>query len=164
MPYQWSIPRSKTTVLMTIGYLIVMALIWGLFFRTADAEGRSLCYIVVGAMVVLFFIAFMFSPRRLTLKDNTLTIERTVGSRRFSLDDIADVKRIFLPVGGNVRICGFGGLFGNVGWYYTRDTGRYFAYMGSTSGSVLITLKSGGKYMVNCADPESFIIALRSRI
>ena len=161
MSAQWPIPRSKTTVLFTIGYLIVLALIWGLFFRSSDSGGRLLCYILVGVLAVIFLIAFFLSPRRLVLADGVLTIERTVGSRRLPLDDIAEVRRVYIPIGGNVRICGVGGLFGNVGWYYTRDTGRYFAYMGSLSGTVLITMKSGRKYMVNCFDPESLILTLR---
>ncbi len=161
---QWLMPRSKTTVLWTIGYIIVMALVWGLFFRTSDSSGRVLCYIVVGAMVIIFLAAFMFSPRRLILNDNTLTIERTVGRRQLPLEDIAEVRRVHVSVDGIVRVCGVGGLFGNIGWYYTRGIGRYFAYMGSTSNLVLITMKSGRKYMVNCVDPESLLITLRSKI
>ncbi|MDE5877434.1 MAG: PH domain-containing protein [Muribaculaceae bacterium] len=165
MPSQWTIPRSKTTVLFTIGYMIVMALVWGLlFFRTADNSGRLLCYILIAVLALIFILAFMFSPRRLILGDDTLTIERTVGSRQLPLEDIAEVRRVYIPPGGNVRICGVGGLFGNVGWYYTRDTGRYFAYTGSTSGTVLITMKSGRKYMVNSVDTEAFIVTLRSKL
>ncbi|MDE5795995.1 MAG: PH domain-containing protein, partial [Muribaculaceae bacterium] len=136
----------------------------GLFFHNADNNVRLLCYILVAALALIFLTAFMFSPRRLVLEKDALIIERTVGSRRLPLKDIVEVRRVYIPPGGNVRICGVGGLFGNVGWYYTRATGRYFAYTGSTSGTVLITMNSGRKYMVNTADSESFIITLRSKI
>lgn len=151
------VTRGRSTVLFTLAYFVVFALVLILGVSHEGDVPQAAWYAAVALMAGVTVTALVLTPRWILLTPESVTVERTVGSLRMAYSDIADVREAVIQPGTNVGLFALRGLFANIGWYYSRGTGLYFSYTASDRGTVLLTLRNGRKYMVSCAEPSELI-------
>lgn len=151
---------SKTSMVITIVvFVIVVAVIVGLIF-----EGTAITSIefLILALVVICLLYFgSYTPMRIELSDNALTIHRILGFTCIPIYKIISCHRFYPTF--LTKICGSGGFCGSLGWYRTRDAGIFFSYVTDWKEAVLIEIGTR-KYVVSCANPDRLASSIEELI
>lgn len=141
------------TILTTVCCLALLTL---LFFCSL-----SLLWLVVPALLLLATL-ILFAPRCVSLTDNALVIHRIVGCKRFYYKDIRDVVRYANPdLSWPLMTTRF---MGRRGYYRTREFGKFKAYIGCPSDSILILMRTGNNIVFSCECPDAFLQKLRKHL
>lgn len=149
---------SRFSIILTT--IINVALYAGCFF-TLKEPAPFFC--LLGIIIALLITGLLFAPVSIKADDHTITVAHILGKTKIAMTDVASVER-FQPTMGAIRICASGGYMGYWGLFRESDIGRYTAYYGKSSDCFLIVTRSGRKYVLGCADPDSMVAFIRSRI
>lgn len=149
MRFSASYDRTTKIVSATVaGFLLALAL--------------ALQSVIVGSIsAVLLVLAYAFSPRGYTIADESILIDRLVGTVQIPLRGLREARRSTADdFRGAIRLFGDGGLFGYYGLFRTARLGKSHWYMTNRSNAVVVRT-ADRVVVVSPDDPESFLLALR---
>lgn len=109
------------------------------------AIGAALCLVV---LTLLY--AIIFQIQYIGLTEEYLIIKKMVGKVTIPRCDILQIqyKKSLMF---DLRLWGISGLFGHLGWFWNRNTGKYFAFV--KDGNSMLEIKTKGKcYVISCND------------
>ena len=147
-------------------YFAVLALVLGVSYAggvydIASPAGIALNAGLAAVLAGVTLWCWWLSPKRLEVSGDSLTVVRRIGRKRLALADIVDIER-YGAMGGDLRICGVGGVFGFTGWFKGKF-GKYFAYVGDHHDAAMITLP-WRRYVVSCDRPDELVAEVKRRI
>lgn len=150
----------------TAAYFIILVLVFGVSYAGGGYDDSNPMLIafnggVVAIVVGMTLWCWWLSPKRLEVSDDYLTVVRRIGRKKLALADIVDIER-YGAMGGDLRICGVGGVFGFTGWFKGK-LGKYFAYVGDHRDTVMITLP-WRRYVVSCDRPNELVAEVKRRM
>ena len=146
-----------------IASVMIALMVW-VFFYSLDLHGPRWSIVMWGALAVsLCFAALVYMPLSLEVNDRELLIRRPLKIKSIPLSQIADIRPC-APTMAARKIFASNGWFGYYGWFSEADLGRYFAYYGKSSDGMLVTLKSGRKYLLGCKDAPQMLEAIKERL
>lgn len=154
---------SKGMLLSTCLLLVILAFaVYVAMDQLVNLPMGSLNF--MGIAIVLCFVlgtilyAFASQIMYVCLTDKEVIIKKRIGQIVIPRNDIVEVshKR---TLGADLRVWGISGLFGHLGYFWNKDTGRYLAYV--KDGNSLLEIKTKGKcYVVSCDDYNQVLNAL----
>jgi hypothetical protein len=147
-----------TTIAITV---LFAALIIGPVLSIKENGVASIMYIS-SALLIIYFGAFIYSPRKYSVTEKAIIIHRVIGNVTIKKSDIATVETSDkgLPLG--IRTFGVGGLFGYFGSFYNFDMGSMSWYVTRRDRTVLIKTAKGKKIVISPDDRDAFVQALKS--
>lgn len=160
---EFRVTRSHETVVTTVSYLMIMVA----FIIIADVRMETptwLFYFFVGVMVIIGLTVFCLTPRSIALSQDALIVRRNLSPKTIPYASIRKVQPVAIEYGKHIGLMSARGLFGNLGWFYSRDTGVYFAYTASRRDGVMVTLTNGKKYMLSCDSRDLLLRELNQRM
>lgn len=154
---------SKGMLLST--YLLLAVLIFAVYIAISQLfhfPVGSLNFIGIGAALcfVLGTILYAFASQitYVCLTDEEVIIKKRMGQVVIPRQDIVQIRHK-KTLGSDLRVWGISGLFGHLGYFWNKDTGRYMAYV--KDGDSLLEIKTKGKcYVVSCDDYNQVLQAL----
>lgn len=108
-------------------------------------------YLIRVLMAQTIVLSLYYCPMFISVNPTRLTIGRLVVDKHIPVADIESATP-YQRTMNFVRTCGSRGFMGFWGWYRNQELRRFFVYGGNLDRLVLITLKSGRKYVVSCTD------------
>ncbi len=160
-------PMDRMFQVMTWVLLVLMAVLAGGFAIAAAREPEAW----VGIPVTLF-IALVIAgvwcyarPSGFELTSDRLCIRFPLRTREVPLSDVVQGGRITKDeVGFVLRLCGAGGLWGGFGLMWSRNVGKFDAYISSLHAMVRIDRRDARPLVISPADPDAFVRELQSRL
>ena len=128
--------------------LFVLAVIGFMVVRIFEPH-QSVWYIVPSLLfVALFVILFLRTPIYTEITEDTIRIQRIVGSKNFT--NIIRIQRIDRrDLDGMIRTFGNGGFFGYTGYFRSPTFGGFYMMAVNMTELALVTLESGKVYVIN---------------
>lgn len=156
---------SKPMLLATLFLLIVLLFAMGVIMGQLNkVPAGSLSF--VGLIAVVCFglgsmvYAFMSQITYLCLTEDSLIIKKKFGQIIIPRKDILEVE-YKKSINQDIRAWGISGLFGHIGWFWNKATGRYFALV--KDGDSMLEIKTTGKcYVVSCDDYKKVLKLLEN--
>ena len=159
-PIKEKVTFSKFSVILSAVLTVGLAI---LLVINGEQNPDIVFTITAIALACLMAATAWYMPLAISVDNEALRIHRLLRTKALPLADITSIVPC-PPTMGEKRTMGSGGWYGYWGWFSQRDTGRYFAYYGKASDCFMITLRSGRKYLLGCANPGNIINAINSRI
>jgi hypothetical protein len=117
---------------------------------------------LITAPVLIVVVTAPFMILGYEIRDQLLVVKRPGWSTRISLSGLRAAALDPKVVGRSLRIFGNGGLFAFNGLFWSKQLGRYRAYVTDLKSSVVLTLKD--RIVVVSPDtPERFVELLRAQ-
>lgn len=117
----------------------------------------------VTLVLLLPAAALLFIIRGYTITGNSILIHRLWWNTVLPLDEIRSVEAEPLAMSGSFRTCGNGGLYSFTGWYWSREMGRFHAYVTDLNRTVVVRMKRRTA-VLSPDDPESFARIIQTRL
>ena len=119
----------------------------------------------IGITVTLILLAalvsvFMLHPQYIIADDEGIGIHTLIRTRRIPYSDIERIERAgenFMRWDNTIRLFGIGGMFGNIGWFRSSETGTYQAYVTDRTKAFIIYRKSGKPIAISVSEPDEFM-------
>ena len=146
--------------LTVVGILIIIAAI--IYEIWCVQRGMDLW---IGITVTLILLAalvsvFMLHPQYIIADDEGIGIHTLIRTRRIPYSDIERIERAddrFMRWDNTIRLFGIGGMFGNIGWFRSSETGTYQAYVTDRTKAFIIYHKSGKPIAISVSEPDEFM-------
>ncbi len=147
---KWSPFAIVVTILIVIGMFSLIIAIdqW--------PQWRVPFIIVLACMFILTVAAAFFSPTRIIVTDSDLIIKFSLRNKVIPLADIESAVP-YQRTMNFVRTFGSGGYYGWWGRFRNQELGKFFVYATNLRRLILITTRSGRKYLISCADPTTLL-------
>jgi hypothetical protein len=118
--------------------------------------------LVAGLAAVVFCGAYAFSPRRYTIADRSIIINRLLGTVRIPLDGVREIRPATADdVAGGIRLWGNGGLFGYYGLFRTSKLGNCRWYVTNRKNMVVV-ITANATVLVSPDDVDGFLAVVRA--
>lgn len=145
-----NIKYSSFSIIITILMIVSFPILIFVYSRQGD---MIIAYLFTALYAVLLASSLYYMPLNLTIDNRQIRLRRPFRSTIIPLDEIQSVG-VYSPTMAERRIIGSGGWFGYWGRCSEPSLGKYFAYYGKASRTILLTLKDGRRYMLGCEDPS----------
>jgi len=159
---------SRLTWIVTVAVIVVVVaiavvIVWKAIRAGPDAGAiRVLLVLLAFLPAVSLGILALFAPRGYEVDPDAIVVRRIVGNVVIPRANIREIRRIeSREIGSALRLFGCGGFFGWFGLFYSRQIGRFWAYMGNQTDLVLITQADGTKVVISPYPPDAFLEAIR---
>ena len=155
-PCNWNTSSIVITVLLFIAWAAIP-------FINTHSSGQDFALIIVAALLFFSFICGLYyCPKYVEVTNSLLIIGKLISKKIIPLADIASVAP-YQRTMNFVRTLGSSGFMGYWGHYRNQELGKFFVYGTRMDQLILVTLKSGKKYVISCknADEMSTQINLR---
>lgn len=157
MPWDKS---ARVVTWVSVGILL-LAVALCVYFAMTD-PGNSILYIGLTLLIVLIPVCVALrSPRSLVLTDRALVVHKVLGDKEIAYCDMKNV--VLMRKYSAIRVYASGDLFGYVGLFWNREFGRHWVFAGSLRQPICVTLVSGKRYVLGCADNADLMEELRNR-
>ncbi len=114
-----------------------------------------------GIAALLLIAAYVYSPTAYTIADQSVVVERPVGSVRVPLDGIREARAATKDDFRRcIRLFGSGGLFGYYGVFLTSKLGRSTWYVTNRSNAVVV-ITNTKTLVFSPGDVDRFVAAIR---
>lgn len=115
--------------------------------------------IVLCFMLATLLYSFFSQIKYVCLTRENVIIKKMVGKIVIPRCDIVQVQHK-KSLGADIRLWGISGLFGHIGWFWSKGVGRYLAFV--KDGNSMLEIKTERKcYVVSCDDYEEVIKLLK---
>lgn len=149
---------SKISIVVTIAvFAIVAAITVGLLIERTPVI--SIEILIVGFVLICLLYVASYTPIKIEVSNNTLIIQRIIGSTDIPVDRILGCGRYYKTF--LTKICGSGGFCGSLGWYRANDVGLFVSYVTDWDKAILINAGTR-KYMISCDNPDAFVSNLKA--
>lgn len=144
----------------SVGYTIaILALLASIGFFLVSKRDIAIGCVLWSCLVAWTLCALFFLPRRLELCNGALTIVFPLRRKRIGLSQIEQAKPYGVTM-NFVRTFGSGGYLGWWGWFRNQELGRFIVYASDLDHVMLVTMRTGKRYVISCADPEAMSQAI----
>lgn len=145
---------SNAMLVSTI--LVCLLLVYALYAMVAQLPqysytsftfwGISLAFCLV---VLTMIYAFTQQLKTVTITDTDFIIQKMYGNIIIPINEIQEVSPK-AHIASDIRVCGISGLFGHIGWFSNKQTGRYFALVKDGDSMLTIRTKNNKCYVISC--------------
>lgn len=118
-------------------------------------SGIALTGLVICSLGLLWFIPYLFSPRRYEVSDQGIVIRTPVSSHIIPKSAIKSVAMVG-KVKAGTGLTWLGGLFGYAGLFALADGSTARVYATSWERMVRVQTTGGDPYLLSPAEPEAF--------
>lgn len=118
---------------------------------------------VISLLLIIVGVGIFYSPKKFSITNDSLVIDRVGGDKTFSLADIEEVHKLNRSdISGLIRTWGVGGLFGYFGKFYSPQFGTLNFYTTRRNNLILLILKDGCKVVISPDNVEFYDALKRS--
>lgn len=167
---EYRVPLRGIAAMITVSVsmlLLCVGVAMPVYYMFVSDNGTAVvsCAVIVFLVVILTFPVILFLPRKIVLSEKELILKRVVGRVCLPYSDMsmACSNDYYKPF-RDIRIFGSGGFFGFIGFFSSRDVGRYRAYICDCSEVFSIKMKDGNRYMFSCERSEDVVLSLERKI
>lgn len=156
-PCNW----NSVSVVMTI----LLFAMWGAIpFLHQRYVTHDFALDIVAVLIFLCFVCGLyFCPKYVEVSNSLLTIGKLISKKIIPLADIASVTP-YQRTMNFVRTIGSGGFMGYWGHYRNQELGKFFVYATRMDQLILVTLKSGKKYVISCKNADEMCEQINLRL
>lgn len=144
------------TILMVVSFPILIFV----YYKKGDPV---LACFFSALFTVLLISSLFYMPLSLEIDDRHIRLRRPFRSTVIPLNKVKSVG-VYAPTMAERIICGSGGWFGHWGRCSEPSLGKYFAYYGKASQTILVTLDDKRRYMLGCENPHKTADFITKRI
>lgn len=156
---QWSTYVKCITFLVAI---IIVAVEAGIIYKLLHSFDWLL--LMVGIFFLLIFIYNLFeSPLSIEVTDSQVLLNKITTQIKINFDEI-DTIRIYKRGTFDIRLFGSGGFCGFIGYFSSKEIGKYRAYVGNYDQAFLIKTKNKKNYVLSCEDRDLIISRVKAKI
>ena len=160
----FNVTREKFVSVMTKIGVVLSVFGLGVLLYAIVTEPESVCF--MGGFIILLIVIWLFTyleaPKRVMLTDDAIVLYKVRGRLVLPFGGIKSIREY--PSLKGVRLCGSGGLYGFIGYFYDKEIGRHLRYVGNHDEAFLIELKSGKKYVLSCENSGRVIEFVRDKL
>jgi hypothetical protein len=153
----WSRLLQGVSVGATMLLLGVVVMVWVTVPSPAWTR-----WLILGSTLLILTGCLLFTVRAYRIEGRTLLVKRLFWWTRISLEGLREVMVDPEVMSRALRICGNGGLFSFSGWYWSKRSGRFRAYVTDHRRTVVLTL-ARGKIVLSPECPAAFVETLKAR-
>ncbi len=146
--------KIMTTIVSCILLMSIVLLVRMMYLQVFSTSLIFALLVLLGICLAVGYVVVL-QPRYIEVTQDQVLIHRVVGVVTINIDDIVQVNRKKTML-YDMRRFGSGGFCGNIGYFCSKDEGRYFAYVKDTRKMVYIQTTSRG-YVISCEQPDQFI-------
>lgn len=155
---KWSKSVKVITIVASVLSLVALiALLWSL---TTNFHWIGLIVVILILTIIPYFM--LSAPLSIAVDKKYLIINKFIGKLKISRVDI-DAVDIYISNGLEARLFGSGGFFGYVGQFYSKQFGKYTAYVGDYKQTFSLTMKNGKKYLLSCENRDVVVSILKEK-
>lgn len=151
----WHRADHALEIIAVIAILICLAVVGWQTIRTSTLW--PLILLILLTPLVAWLILQRVTSVELT--DDCLVLHHRVGKTRIQRSHIQSACAYTGEIG--IRLCGFGGIQGFIGWFRADSIGVYRAYIGDPTNMILLTQLDGKKIIFSCDNSAELIQSLR---
>lgn len=142
---------SVLSVVLFVGVIIMAG-----FAPAPKATPGFVFPFVTGVLLATVLITALFTIRGYTVTPDAILVHRLFWNTRLPREGL--VTATFEPkvMNRSLRICGNGGLFSFSGWFWSKQLGRYKAYVTDLNRTVVLRWDKRTA-VVSPGDPEGFV-------
>jgi len=150
----WGRALQWVSVLSVVIFIGVIAMTG--FAPAPRAASGFLCSFVTAVLLATVLITALFTVRGYTVTPDAILVHRLFWDTRLPCEGL--VSATFEPkvMNRSLRICGNGGLFSFSGWFWSKNLGRYKAYVTDLNRTVVLRWEKRTA-IVSPGDPEAFV-------
>lgn len=143
------------TVLVTVLMLFIVSLpIWC---------SLSMLSLAIPSLIISIAM-YAYAPVSVCLTADSVVIKRLLASDvRISYSDIDSMRAVSNP-DLSWRLFASGGFMGHWGLFRSRALGKFIAFVGKKSGSILVMRKQNIPVIFSCSNSEAVLKALKQHI
>lgn len=149
-------PWGRSTILLTLGFTALTLYFtyeWHHLF-TFDDVGHYKFWVYLLPLIILVAAA-LFCVRGYTVTPEAVLVKRLFWNTTIPLRSLINMEARPNAMKGSMRVCGNGGIFGFVGWFYSTPLKSYRAYVTSRKSTVILCFPRQ-TFVVSPDDPEGF--------
>lgn len=139
---------STILVCLLLVYALYTMVIQMMQFSYTSFSFWGICLVfcfVIGTMLY----AFTQQIKNVSITETDLVIKKMCGSIVIPIQDIQEIAP--KPnIAYDIRIWGISGLFGHIGWFWNKRTGRFFALAKDGNAMFSIKTKANKCYVISC--------------
>ena len=114
---------------------------------------------ILGAAILF---SYLYGTQSYVVTDSELIIKQRITEKRISIKDVVDLQ-VNPPLGMTIRVFGVGGVFGYFGVYYSQVLGFVNLYATQYGSRVVITTKTGEKFLISPDDAHRLAEEIKKR-
>jgi uncharacterized membrane protein (DUF485 family) len=147
---------GKLYLLLTFFVAFIYILVYFEGIQDAPVFAQAIfAGVMIGVLLMMFFILFSFYNTKYRIKDNVLTSWSPFMFIKINLKDIKSVEKVMFPFGFRVGASFYCGV------YYIPSLGWARVIITNMKDVVLIRTKSGRKYIISPKNPKLFMKQLK---
>jgi hypothetical protein len=156
MTYKTSLDNLAKGI--TIGVTIVFAIIIIGQYSIIKEAGKATPIYTTVALLLIYFLAFVFRPINYNLTADKLIIHRRFADVKIDRNQIKSVELLDKDkIGWTIRTFGVGGLFGYYGKFANRKLGSMTWYATRKDRTVLVQTVDNKKIILTPNEPDRFV-------
>ena len=164
---RWSITVWLVTAAFSLVALSIVVAAVGTISSSVAAEQNvpAWLFTVAGILTLVVLICALLAPRRYTVTEDAVLVNRLGPNVLIPVRTIRDARRISkADMGVRLRVFGSGGFLGGFGVFWASRLGMFLAYVTDTKRLVLIECDGGKRYVVSPDQPDEFIDSVRQAV
>lgn len=155
-----TLDKYSKTVTLVFGFLLI-AILASLFYKSlgdSTSSSHFLNIILIFVIIILVSVAASFYPKRIILNENTVLIEKMIGTTAIPFSSINSISAVSgYPVAMTISTKGFLGYLG-----ITMDGGK--SYVTNANNAVLIKTMNNKGYIISLENRDVFIKAVSAHL
>ena len=157
--FQATLDRNAKIIPYVMGAFAIALLVVGFF---VDKSLGPWIFSFPSAVILVVILACRaYMPLGYSIDNDQVAVERKIGRFIIPRTDIECVQVVSAEDLGRIwRMAGNGGVFGYTGWFSSSKYGTMRWFATSREQGVLLTLRSGKKYLLSPDDAKGFAKAL----
>jgi len=149
---RFSAPWGKTLIWVSV--LISALLVGILCMSTFGPHGRNT--LLLDLLWLLLPVSALFTIRGYTLTPDAILVHRLFWDTRLPREGLVSATVEPKAINRSLRVCGNGGVFSFTGWFWSKQLGRYKAYVTDLNRTVVLRWEKRTA-VVSPGDPEGFV-------
>lgn len=130
--------------------VVVLLLLSFAIYKLIGTEHYAFAYLLIAVIVA----TFSYCPLYVEVTTESIVVKKIFSSLVIHRKDIESIGLYSAAFG--LRKFGSGGLFGYLGWFWTKETGNYFSYSTDENNQILIVTPHR-KYVISCENRDEFL-------
>lgn len=156
MTYKTSLDNLAKGI--TIGVIILFTIIIVGQYLIIKDEGKAIPIYTTVALLLIYFIAFVFRPKNYSIMADKIIIHRLFANVIIDRNHIKSVELLDKnKISSAFRTFGVGGLFGYYGNFSNSKLGNMTWYATRKDRTVLVQTNDNKKIILTPNDPEKFV-------
>lgn len=153
---------STILVCLLFVYALYVMVIQMLQFPYTSFYFWGICLVLCFVVCTMLY-AFTQQIKGVSITETDLIIEKMCGNIIIPLQDIQEVAPK-QNLAYDIRLWGISGLFGHIGWFWNKRTGRFFALVKDGNAMFSIKTKANKCYVISCQNHLQAMNLLKQKL